>query len=59
MDLNHLTQELKEKVQEAGYQAYWDGSAKDENPYCDETQVDAFENWEMGWLRADADSDDE
>ena len=58
IDFNNLTEEEKEKVSEAGYEAYFDGSAKDENPYCQETQVDAFETWETGWLKADADCDD-
>jgi ribosome modulation factor len=46
-----------DKARESGHQAYFDGHEKDANPFCGETQIEWFEEWEAGWLRADSDSD--
>jgi len=46
-----------DKARESGYQAYFDGSEKGDNPFCEETQNEWFEEWESGWLRASSDSD--
>lgn len=58
VDFNNLKAKQKEKVSEAGYEDYFNGVKKSDNPYCEETQVDAFQTWEAGWCRADSDSDD-
>jgi len=45
---------------EKGYDAYFFGNlSKDENPYCEETQSEKFEDWNDGWKSADSDCDDD
>ena len=55
---DELRQKL-DKARESGCQAYFDGSDKADNPFCEETQSEWFAEWEAGWLRASSDSDNE
>jgi ribosome modulation factor len=37
---------------EAGYDAYWDGAACDENPYDQEREAIQYNSWHQGWREA-------
>lgn len=50
---------LKHSAMDLGYNAYFDGKTKQENPYDENTQEAKWESWEMGWERADSLSDDD
>lgn len=41
-----------------GYDRYFDGLNKNDNPYSEDEEPDKFHDWETGWLRADSDCDD-
>lgn len=49
----------KSKAYESGYGDYFNGLGKADNPFCEETQIEWFAEWQAGWLRADSDSDNE
>lgn len=38
-----------------GYDAYFDGLSRDDNPYPDDS--DDFDSWHEGWDNADSDDD--
>jgi ribosome modulation factor len=48
----------KSKAYESGYADYFNGLGKHDNPFCEESQAEWFDDWENGWLKADSDSDD-
>ena len=44
---------------DAGYDAYWDGADRDDNPYDQEEEPNKRRLWEEGWLKAREDDYDE
>lgn len=51
-----MTQELTEKIENDGYNAYFmRGETKDNNPYVEDMEECAFDAWEKGRARAEAD----
>ena len=42
---------------DAGNASYYNCIARDANPYDEDTEADAFEEWEDGWDQGDSDCD--
>jgi hypothetical protein len=42
---------------DAGNASYYNGIARDANPYDEDMEADAFEEWEDGWDQGDSDCD--
>lgn len=42
---------------ELGYEAYYNVCGNADNPYCEETQEEQFDDWNEGWRMADSDCD--
>lgn len=52
-----MTHKLDNSTWDAGYNAYFDGIGREENPHPEGSVTN--EDWEDGWDTADSDSDDE
>lgn len=50
--------EISDKSWNQGYNAYFDGFLKKDNPFDEKSQEEQYILWDEGWNCADADCDD-